>query len=227
MSWAESPPSWQWGSKTEKGLGFKFSYCQYFRCHGATLPLIQCVCASLLERHTAYCSFHPAELCVFVCSACFLPQRVKYCSIVPDPEQLIGRRDPVRVGVLGVPKDGVGQPDQTNHIADWMRDKETERERERKRQKVKKNGCCWIPSDFSQTQEADPLPNKRIIKLPGDTGKTKHINQFVPLITGLFPGDRRILFSNEIFTVWKYWSTMEATQERGNDSQQDVGVTVH
>ena len=49
--------------------------------------------------------------------------------------------------------------------------------------------------------DAAPLPNKRIIKYPGDTGKTKHINQFVPLITGLFPREGGILFSNEIFTV--------------------------
>lgn len=52
-----------------------------------------------------------------------------------------------------------------------------------------------------EMHEAAPLPNKRIIKYPGDMRKTKHINQFVPLITGLFPGERRILFSNEIFTV--------------------------
>lgn len=47
----------------------------------------------------------------------FLPQCVKYCSVVSDPEQLIGRRYPVRVGVLGIPKDGVGQPDQADHVA--------------------------------------------------------------------------------------------------------------
>lgn len=47
-----------------------------------------------------------------------LPQCVKYCAVVPDPEQLIGCRYPVRVGVLGIPKDGVRQPDQADHIAE-------------------------------------------------------------------------------------------------------------
>lgn len=47
-----------------------------------------------------------------------LPQCVKYCPIVPDPEQLIGRCYPVRVSILGIPKDGVRQPDQADHIAD-------------------------------------------------------------------------------------------------------------
>lgn len=47
----------------------------------------------------------------------FLPQCVEYFSVVPYPEQLIGRRYPVRVGSLGIPKDGVGQPDQADHIA--------------------------------------------------------------------------------------------------------------
>ena len=134
VSWAESLSSWQWGSKTGKGLGFKFSYCQYFRCHGATCHWSS-VCASLLELHAAYCFFYHAELCFLVLHR-LLPQCVKYRPIVPDPEQLIGRRDPVRVGVLGIPKDGVGQPDQTNHIADWMRDKETERQREREREEA-------------------------------------------------------------------------------------------
>lgn len=31
------------------------------------------------------------------------------------------------------------------------------------------------------------FPNKRIIKHPGGIEKTKHINQFVPLITVLIP----------------------------------------
>lgn len=61
----------------------------------------------------------------------FSPQCVKYLSIVPDAEQLIGRRNPVRVGVLGIPKDGVGQPDQADHIAGWTRNGEKERERTR------------------------------------------------------------------------------------------------
>lgn len=47
-----------------------------------------------------------------------LPQRVKNSPIVPDPEQLIRGCYPVRVGVLGIPKDGVREPNQANHIAD-------------------------------------------------------------------------------------------------------------
>ena len=117
VSWAESLSGWQWGSKTEKGLGFKFSCCQYFRGHGATLPLIQCVCVFVGAPRSILFLLSRWTVC-FRVFCMLLPQRVKYCSIVPDPEQLIGRCDPVRVGVLGVPKDGVGQPDQTNHIAD-------------------------------------------------------------------------------------------------------------
>lgn len=50
---------------------------------------------------------------------CFyvLPQCVEYFSIVPDAQQLIGCCYPVRVGSLGIPKDGVRQPDQADHIA--------------------------------------------------------------------------------------------------------------
>lgn len=47
----------------------------------------------------------------------FLPQSIKYFPIVPDPEELIGRRYPVRIGILRISKDGVGQPDQTDHVA--------------------------------------------------------------------------------------------------------------
>lgn len=46
-----------------------------------------------------------------------LPQRVEYRPIVPDAQQLVGRRNPVGVGVLGIPEDGVRQPDQADHIA--------------------------------------------------------------------------------------------------------------
>lgn len=60
----------------------------------------------------------------------FLPQRVKYRPVVPDAQQLVGRRDPVRVGVLGIPEDGVRQPDQADHIAEWL---EKRKERQRKR----------------------------------------------------------------------------------------------
>lgn len=61
-----------------------------------------------------------------------LPQCVKYFPIVPDPEQLIGRRYPVRVGILGIPKDGVGQPDQADHIAGCRGGRRGERQRGRR-----------------------------------------------------------------------------------------------
>lgn len=79
--------------------------------------MIQCVCFFVGAPRSIFLFFYHAELCFLVLHR-LLPQCVKYRPIVPDPEQLIGRRDPVRVGVLGIPKDGVGQPDQTNHIAD-------------------------------------------------------------------------------------------------------------
>lgn len=50
-----------------------------------------------------------------------LPQRVQNSPVVPDPEQLIRGGYPVRVGVLGIPKDGVREPDQANHIAERER----------------------------------------------------------------------------------------------------------
>lgn len=52
-----------------------------------------------------------------------LPQRVKNSPVVPDPEQLIRGCYPVRISVLGIPKDGVREPNQTNHIADGEREK--------------------------------------------------------------------------------------------------------
>lgn len=96
------------------------------------------------------------------CSVCFhvfwkvLPQSIKYFPIVPDPEQLIGRRYPVRIGVLGISKDGVGQPDQTDHIAGWKRGKLIQRERGKE--------VRLIPSDFFEMHEAALIPNKSIIK---------------------------------------------------------------
>ena len=52
-----------------------------------------------------------------------LPQRVKNSPVVLDAEQLIWGCYPVRVGVLGIPKDGVRQPDQANHIADGKKER--------------------------------------------------------------------------------------------------------
>lgn len=46
-----------------------------------------------------------------------LPQVVKYLAVVPYSEQLIGHGDPVGVGILGVPENGVGQPDEAHHVA--------------------------------------------------------------------------------------------------------------
>lgn len=72
------------------------------------------------------------------------------------------------------------------------------KETDTKKQKVRINSFFFF---FFQSREAAPVPNKRIIKYPGDKRKTKHINQFVPLIMDLFQSEGRILFSNEIFTV--------------------------
>lgn len=47
----------------------------------------------------------------------FLPQGVKNLAVVPDPQQLVGHGDPVGVGALGVPEDGVRQPNETDHVA--------------------------------------------------------------------------------------------------------------
>ena len=46
-----------------------------------------------------------------------IPQGVEYASIVPDPQHPIGRGDPVGVGLLGVPEEGVGDPDLAHHVA--------------------------------------------------------------------------------------------------------------
>lgn len=54
-----------------------------------------------------------------------LPQRVQNSPVVPDPEQLIWGCYPVRVGVLGIPEDGVREPNQADHIADEERERET------------------------------------------------------------------------------------------------------
>lgn len=52
-----------------------------------------------------------------------LPQRVENSPVVPDPEQLIWGCYPVRVGVLGIPEDGVREPNQADHIADGERER--------------------------------------------------------------------------------------------------------
>lgn len=46
-----------------------------------------------------------------------LPECVEDLAVVPDPQQLVGHGDPVGVCVLGVPKDGVRQPDEPHHVA--------------------------------------------------------------------------------------------------------------
>lgn len=46
-----------------------------------------------------------------------LPQGVKYLAIVPDPEQLVGHRNPVGICSLGVSEDGIWQPNESDHIA--------------------------------------------------------------------------------------------------------------
>ena len=53
----------------------------------------------------------------------FVPQSVEDLPVVPDPQQLIGCRYPVGVCVFGIPEDGVGKPDQPNHVAVWRRRK--------------------------------------------------------------------------------------------------------
>jgi len=83
--------------------------------------------------------------CVFSCPS---PQRVEHFPIVPDPEQLVGRRDPVGVGILGIPKDGVGQPDQANHIAGG-RQRERERDKERERERRKEGEKRFLLSSFT------------------------------------------------------------------------------
>lgn len=61
-----------------------------------------------------------------------LPQRVEYRPVVPDAQKLVGRRNPVGVGVLGIPEDGVRQPDQADHIAERF-----EKRKERKRGRMR------------------------------------------------------------------------------------------
>lgn len=65
-----------------------------------------------------------------------LPQRVEYRPVVPDAQQLVGRRNPVRVGVLRIPEDGVGQPDQADHIAERIRSKRKDKEGKMKRERL-------------------------------------------------------------------------------------------
>lgn len=47
----------------------------------------------------------------------YLPERVKYPSVVPDPKHAIGRGDPVGVGFLGIAKESVWDPDLPHHVA--------------------------------------------------------------------------------------------------------------
>ncbi len=76
-----------------------------------------------------------------------------------------------------------------------------ERETERGAGQEVRSDFSRILSHFFEMHEAAQLPDKRIIKHPSDVGKTKHISQFAPLITGFFQTERRVLYSNQIFTV--------------------------
>lgn len=62
------------------------------------------------------------DYCWFI-TVKLLPQCVKNCSIVPDSEQLIWGRYPVRVSVLWIPKDSVGEPNKPDHIANGVRER--------------------------------------------------------------------------------------------------------
>lgn len=46
-----------------------------------------------------------------------LPERVEYPPVVPDPEHAVGRGDPVGVGLLGIAKERVWDPDLPDHVA--------------------------------------------------------------------------------------------------------------
>lgn len=89
------------------------SYCKYL------VQLLSQLTAISTPSFGLYIVLYRASSC-----GLDVPQRVEYFSVVPYPKQLIGRRDPVRVGSLGISKDGVGQPDQADHIAARIRDKE-------------------------------------------------------------------------------------------------------
>lgn len=75
-----------------------------------------------------------------------LPQRIEYRPVVPDAQQLVGRRDPVGVGVLGIPEDGVRQPDQADHIAEWL-------EKRKERQKKEDEGRDFPAQSNSRTRQ--------------------------------------------------------------------------
>lgn len=76
-----------------------------------------------------------------------LPQRVKDCPVVSDPEQLIRGGYPVRVGVLGIPKYGVGEPDQADHVANGVREGRREREGERERHNQPLNSVGFLENE--------------------------------------------------------------------------------
>lgn len=46
-----------------------------------------------------------------------LPQCVHHPPVAPQPQQPVGRRDPVRVRLPGIPEEGVGNPDLSDHVA--------------------------------------------------------------------------------------------------------------
>lgn len=46
-----------------------------------------------------------------------LPERVQYPSVIPDPKHAVGRGDPVGVGLLGIAKESVWDPDLPHHVA--------------------------------------------------------------------------------------------------------------
>lgn len=81
-----------------------------------------------------------------------LPQRVKNGPIVPDSEELIWGRYPVRVSVLGIPKDSVGEPNKADHIANGVR--------ERKRHFSGDIINPKIPLDFSKAQAAASISRR-------------------------------------------------------------------
>lgn len=84
-----------------------------------------------------------------------LPQRVQYGPIVPDAQQLIGRRDPVGVGILGIPEDGVREPDQADHIAEWFK--------KAKRKTKKEHEGRDFPAQSNSRIRQAPLLSKTVI----------------------------------------------------------------
>lgn len=45
-----------------------------------------------------------------------VPESVEHFSVIPDAEELIGSGYPVGVGPLGVPEEGVRDPDAAHHV---------------------------------------------------------------------------------------------------------------